>query len=363
LKTVQELQSSKIRPPQTVTDILHGGWAIRILKSAVEIGLFEQLLDGPANAKAVAQKLGMPLHGVTLMLNALVGLKLLVRGDLDVGDVPFKFSDRGDDTGEATYGLSEEARVYLLKDSPLFAGMYLRQHDELEKMWRSLTDTISSGKPVMEVNTDATAEEIFPRLAEAIIPLNYAISCDVVRYLKELNKAFDKPLKILDLACGSAIWSIPFAQDNKWSKIDALDFPAVLEVAKRISAKFGVSDNFHYLTGNWRQVKIAEAHYDVAILGHILHSEGKELSKNLLTYCHGGLRSGGVLVIGEFMTNKEHTGPLFPLMFGINMHLATTDGCVFSEDELKQMCLDAGFSDVIRHTAAQYESTVLLAVK
>jgi len=360
LKTVQELQSSKIRPPQTVSDILHGGWAIRILKTAVEIGLFEQLLDGPMSAAAVSSKLGMPSHGITLMLDALVGLKLLMRGDLDVGDVPFKSSDA---SAEPTFCLSEEARVYLLKDSPLFAGMYLRQHDELDKMWRSLTETISSGKPVMEVNTDATAEEIFPRLAEAIIPLNYAISCDVVRYLKELNAAFDQPLKILDLACGSAIWSIPFAQDNKWSKIDALDFPAVLEVAKKISAKFGVSDSFHYLSGNWRQVKLAEGHYDVAILGHILHSEGKELSQNLLAHCRAGLRAGGILVIGEFMTNKDHTGPLFPLMFGINMHLATTDGCVFSVDELKQMCLDAGFSDVIRHTASQYESTVLLAVK
>ncbi|MBS1996021.1 MAG: methyltransferase domain-containing protein [Cyanobacteria bacterium SZAS LIN-2] len=361
MKTVQDLQGAKIGPPQTICDILHGGWAIRILRTAVEISLFEALLDGPRDAQLVAKQLDMPLQGIALMLDSLVGLDLLERAD---------YAGLGEslaDGGTALYKLNEQSETYLLKDSPLFAGMYLKQHEELDKMWRSLTETVRSGKPVMEVNTDATAEEIFPRLAESIIPLNYAVASDVVQFLRIIDLAYTRPLKILDVACGSAIWSIPFAQDNRETKIDALDFPAVLDVARKTSERFGVSGNFNYLPGNWRDVKVQENHYDAVILGHILHSEGKELSQQLLAYCHACLREGGVLVIGEFMTNKEHTGPIMSLMFGLNMYLATTSGCVFSAHELKQMCLDAGFTDIIKHNSVRYssqeESTVLLAIK
>lgn len=57
-----------------------------------------------------------------------------------------------------------------------------------------------------------------------------------------------------------------------------------------------------------------------------------DLSRQLLKYCADALRPGGMLVIAEFFTNKQKI--LHPLMFGLNMYLATTDGCVFSVDEL-----------------------------
>lgn len=356
MKTVQELQSETLAPPQTISKILHGSWAIRILKTACEISIFEVLQDGPKDADAVAASLSMPVAGISLLLDALVGLKLIERADLQDPNTAANI-------GAATYILNDESSTYLLKDSALFLGLYLRQNEELDKMWRLLTDTLKTGKPVMEVNLDAKAEEIFPQLAEAIFPLSYAIAYDVVRFLKSHQDYFGEPLNVLDLACGGAAWSIPFVQENAHSKVDALDFPAVLSVTKRTAEKFGVAPQFRYLPGNWREIKVEPAIYDVAILGHILHSEGADMSKKLIAYCYQALRSGGALVIAEFMTNKEHSGPLHSLMFGLNMHLATTNGCVFSLDQLKQMCFDAGFSEVIRHTGIQYDSPVLLAFK
>jgi hypothetical protein len=108
---------------------------------------------------------------------------------------------------------------------------------------------------------------------------------------------------------------------------------------------------------------VEPAHYDVAILGHILHSEGLERSKELIAYCYQALQPGGALIIAEFMTNREHTGPLHSLLFGLNMYLATTNGCVFSLEQLKQMCISAGFGEVIRHSGIGYDSPVVLAFK
>ncbi|MBP9090884.1 methyltransferase domain-containing protein [bacterium] len=355
------------------------------MKSAVDLGIFESLSDGPMSAALIAKKQALQLEGTKLIADSLVGMNLLDRADLN-GHARSR---------EAVYELNMTSQTYLISESPLFMGMYLKQHDELDKMWRGLRETIRTGTPVMAVNEDAKAQDIFPHLAEAIMPLNYCIAADVVKYLKDRSHSAKNPqdlktagsghddeansltsalsnknafnnkraLNILDLAAGSAVWSIPFAQDNRDNHIAALDFPAVLAVTRKITERFDVANQYTEVPGNWRNIKLSPGLYDVVILGHILHSEGLEMSKKLLAYCAAALKDGGTLVIAEFMPNQERTAPLYPLMFGLNMYLATANGCVFSFDEITSLCHAAGFRDVYRHQGVEYDSPVVFATK
>lgn len=360
-------------PPEEITQLLHGSWVIRIIKTAVELELFQQLKDEARTASAVAANLQFPVKGVQMMLDSLVGMRLLLRHDLErrssLGPASLpgeRVSDAGETVSEPVYKLSTVAGTYLLKESPLFMGPYLKQHEELDKMWRGLTETIRTGKPVMEVNQEERAAEIFPRLAESIVPLNYAIAVDALQFVKQRLALADRSgdsLQVLDVAAGSAVWSIPFAQDNAGTRVSAIDFDSVLAVTARITERFQVRGQYDHLPGNWRQVELPEQTYDVAILGHILHSEGKKLSLDLLRYCARAQRPGGVLIIAEFFTNQERTAPLHPLMFGLNMYLATTDGCVFSQEEMTELCMEAGYSQVVRHSSAAYQSPLIFAVK
>lgn len=365
------LSTLRLMPPTPITSALEGSWAIQVLKSAVDLGIFESLSAGPLSAALIAKKQSLQVKGTKLIADALVGMNLLDRADLN-GHVR---------STEAIYELNMTSQTYLISESPLFMGMYLKQHDELDKMWRGLRETIRTGVPVMEVNEDAKAEEIFPHLAEAIVPLNYCIASDVVKYLKERNrgagstnskngnsrednlKEEKRALNVLDLAAGSAVWSIPFAQDNRDNHIAAIDFPAVLAVTRKITERFEVASQYTEVPGSWRDIRLSPGLYDVVILGHILHSEGLEMTKKLLAYCAAGLKEGGTLVIAEYMPNQERTAPLYPLMFGLNMYLATTNGCVFSFDEITSLCLAAGFSDVYRHQGVEYVSPVVFATK
>ncbi len=381
------LSTLRLMPPSPITSTLEGSWAIEVLKSAVDLGIFESLSDGPLSAALIAKKQALQVEGTKLIADSLVGMNLLDRADLN-GHVR---------STEAVYELNVISQTYLILESPLFMGMYLKQHDELGKMWRGLRETIRTGTPVMAVNEDAKAQEIFPQLAEAIVPLNYCIAADVVKYLKERNQSAKsrqnlkktaledqceddanglanalstkntlntkKALNILDLAAGSAVWSIPFAQDNRDNHIAALDFPAVLAVTRKITERFEVANQYTEVPGNWRNIKLSPGLYDVVILGHILHSEGLEMSKKLLAYCAAALKDGGTLVIAEYMPNQERTAPLYPLMFGLNMYLATANGCVFSFDEITSLCHAAGFRDVYRHQGVEYDSPVVFATK
>lgn len=52
---------------------------------------------------------------------------------------------------------------------------------------------------------------------------------------------------------------------------------------------------------------------------------------------------GGKLVIAEMIANNDRGGPPFAMLFGVNMLINTTQGCVFTDSELNEMLCAAGF--------------------
>ena len=78
----------------------------------------------------------------------------------------------------------------------------------------------------------------------------------------------------------------------------------VLEVTRRTAAQFGLADRFSYIAGDLATADFGEG-YNVALLGHILHSEGPERSKALLKKTFDALAPGGSIVIAEFLVDPE----------------------------------------------------------
>ncbi len=311
-------------PPDQIMLVQSAPRAYQILKAAMELGVFETMEKAPKSSNSIAKDLKLDKRGTECLLNALVGLNFIARKD-------------------KMFELIEVSRTYLLQSSDLYMGLYLKHAEQLDKGWSQLGDAVRSGKPVQEVNTQKTAEEFFPALAEGIFPMSYAIAQMVARDLSDVNHG---KARILDVAAGSGVWSIPFAEANKSATVDALDFPAVLEVTKKITAKRGLADRYNFLSGDWRHIKWKPSEYNIIVLGHILHSEGKEESKKLLKQCAESLQPDGVVVVAEFLCDEQRSGPAAALIFELNMFLHTTEGCVFAVDELKNMLHEAGFKHV-----------------
>jgi O-methyltransferase len=143
--------------------------------------------------------------------------------------------------------------------------------------------------------------------------------------------------------------------------VTAVDWSGMIPTTKRITQKFGVADRFKFIEGDLLEADFGSA-YDVATLGHILHSEGEARSRQLLKKTLGALKSGGTIAIGEWLVNDERTEPLPSLMFAVNMLVNTEEGDTFSFNEIKSWLEEAGFKDA-RTLEVPGPSPLVLATK
>ena len=115
----------------TIEHILDTAFAFRkskALLSAVELGLFGVLADGPQSARELTRRLGLQGRGARDFLDALVALKLL---------------DRGND---GLYSNAPACWAYLDPRQPTYIGDLMQYlNGRMYRMWEHLTAALLQG--------------------------------------------------------------------------------------------------------------------------------------------------------------------------------------------------------------------------
>ena len=222
-----------------------------------------------------------------------------------------------------------------------------------------LSDIVREGRPAVAVNQETEGTEFFSQLVENIIPMSYPPAQTLGDHL-QLVKTKNE-IRVLDLAAGSGIWGIALAEKSPRVRVTAVDWPGMIPTTKRITQKFGVGDRFNYLEGDVLKANFGNG-YDIATLGHILHSEGEERSRQLLKKTFSALKPGGIIAVAEWLVNDKRTEPTHSLMFAVQMLVNTEKGDTFSFNEIKSWLEDAGFRKV-RKLEAPGPSPLVLATK
>ena len=301
------------------------GWGFApplLLEAGVRCRVFDLLDAGPKTVAQMAAETGASPRGLRALMNALVGLELLAK--------------QGD-----AYGLTPESAAYLVSTKPAFLGGMTRHlSNHLIPHWLHLTESVRTGKPPISVNRETTGGEFFREFVEDLFANNYATAKALAEHL--LAKEPAGPYRVLDLAAGSGVWSIALAEKSPLVRVTVVDWPAVIPVCQKVTARRGVGDRYEYRPGDLLEVDFG-AGYQAATLGHILHSEGEKRSRALLKKVFAALAPGGVIAIAEMVPNEDRTGPAMPLIFAVNMLVHTDEGDTFTFGEMSAWLREAGF--------------------
>jgi len=327
--------------PERIMQFAWGYVPTMVLESAIHHRVFDVLDQGPKTLDETAAATGASRRGLRAIMNVLVGLNFLSKD------------------GE-TYKLTPESEAFLVSTKPSFQGGILKHTSgHLIPRWLRLNEIVKTGQPSVAVNQEGDGTTFFQSFVMDIFPMSYPSATTLARHL-ELGKR-GGPVKVLDLAAGSGVWGIALAQSAPNVSVTAVDWSGVLPATRSSVDRFGLTDRFTFTAGDLNTSDFGQG-YDIATLGHILHSEGEARSRALLRKTFDALAAGGTIAIAEFLVNPDRRGPVPSLLFATNMLVNTEEGDTFSFEEISEWLKDAGFVDM-RLLDAPGPSPLILATR
>jgi len=320
-KTTMSTATAAPVTPQRISQLAWSYAAPLILEAAIRNHVFDALDSGPKTIEQVHAATGASTRGLTAIMNALCGLELLAK-----------------DSGHR-FSLTAESAAFLVRGKPSFmGGLILHTSEQLIPKWLHLNEVVRTGKPAAAVNQEGEGSEFFEQFVSDIFPMSYP-SAQTLAAALHLGQGH-----VLDLAAGSGVWGIALAQSSPGVRVTAVDWPNVLPVTRKTADRFGLKDRFTFIPGDLLSADFGSG-YNVATLGHILHSEGELRSHALLAKTYEALDSGGTIAIAEFLVNHDRKGPVTGLFFAVNMLVNTDEGSTYSFEEISDWLLAAGFTN------------------
>jgi ubiquinone/menaquinone biosynthesis C-methylase UbiE len=330
-------------PTVTPERLMQMAWAFApplMVAAAVQNSVFDSLADGPKSIADLGKVTGSSERGLTALLNGLSALGLLARD------------------GNGRYDLTAESAAFLVRDAPGYLGAFFHHiSGQVMQDWLQLPEAVRTGRSPVAVNEEQNGSPFFEKFVEALFGSNYPAARSLAQALEIEQR--NESVRVLDLAAGSSVWSIALAQQSPHVTATAVDWPGVLEITRRVVARNGLTERYQFIAGDLLEAEFGSG-YDIATLGHILHSEGEERSRRLLKKTHDALKPGGLIAIAEFLVNQDRSGPPNALIFALNMLVHTDKGSTYSFEEISEWLTATGFID-IRSIAAPAPSPLIVA--
>jgi N,N-dimethyltransferase/O-methyltransferase len=317
---------SAVAQARTIVEINSAYFKSKVLQSAVEIGLFEALANGPATAEAIAGKLGLRASLAPTYLDALASLQLLD-----------KQGDR--------YANSQAATQFLLPDSPTYLGATMLQHARMHyHNWARLADTLRADEPTREVKAHESGAAFADHYADADRARKLMAHMDTFNgfVADELAGKIDwSPYRsFVDLGGARGNMAARLATAHAHMSGTVYDLPAIEPFFTELMRVRGTTGRVHFHAGDFFRDPLPEA--DVYIIGHVLHDWPVERRRELVARTYDAVRPGGILVIYDAMLDPA--GPdATSLLQSLNCSMLRAGGSEYSLEEGRSYLSDAGY--------------------
>ena len=313
--------------------------------TALSLGVFDVLHEGPAALDQLANRLHCAGHALERLLGACCGLGLLALRD-------------------GLYHNRPVATRFLRVQSPETLSGYMLYSDRISfRLWGRLEDAVREGthRWNQEFGGGANIFEHFFATEEAKLTFLAGMHGLGLLGSPALATAVDLSRfgRLVDLGGGTGHLAIEVCRRYPEVAGCVFDLPAVTPVARRYIAQAGLAARINTADGDFFTDALPEA--DLYGVGRILHDWSDEKVRYLLDKIRTALPARGGLLICERTLNEERDGPLTAYLQSLNM-LVCTEGRERTASEYGQLVKDAGFSEfAVRRTGRPLDA--MLAVK
>lgn len=315
--------------PTPVLELLESFRRSKVMFTALTLGVFDRLAQGPASVTTLAKDLRCDADALQRLVDACCNLALLTQSGAGVANTPM-------------------ATMYLTAQSPRRLTGYARYSDAvLWKLWAHLDDAVREGthrwKQAYGIDgsifaslfrTDADRREFLMGMHGQGLISSPAIAAafDLSRYHR-----------LCDL--GGATGHLAVAACRRYPQLSAVvfDLADVLPTARELIAADGMSQRVSLAAGDFFSDPLPDA--DVFTLGRIIHDWSEPKVRQLLGKVYERLPAGGAIILAEKILDEDRAGPAWAVLQSLNM-LVCTEGKERTLGEYETLLKAAGFSRV-----------------
>jgi SAM-dependent methyltransferase len=308
--------------PLTIREIAVAFQKSRILLSGFELDIFTNIDESGTSNDEIAGHLQLDEHACERLLNALVSLGFLGKKNELFFNTPESFT-------------------FLSKRGPEYMGG-LMHTNHLWNTWSHLTEVVKTG-------TSAHSSEINARGDEWLVSFITAMHDRAIKQASQQLADLDLTgiKSVLDVGGGSGAFSMEFVKMKPEVEATVFDLPNVVPITKRFIEKEGFSDWIKTYTGDYTTDDLPTG-FDLVFLSAIIHSNSLGVNQQLIRKCFDALNENGKIIIQDWIMNNDRTQPTSGAVFAINMLVGTEAGDCFTEQEVTEMLISAGFSNISR---------------
>jgi precorrin-6B methylase 2 len=307
---------------QAILQIASAYQKSKILLAACELDIFTILGSESKSSAEVSVIIGTEKRATDRIMNALTALNLLEKKDS-------KFSN--------TLGTLR----FLVKGQPEFIGNMIHI-SHLWDRWATLTDCIRLGHAAVYQSINEKSDEWVESFVSSIHWRGFMVAPDVVKLIDLSNVN-----SLLDIGCGSGLYSMEFLNVKPSLDVTVFDYPKVITQTKKYFEKKGCLDKIKIIQGDILTDDFQKG-YDIVFLSQVLQLYSFWESLQILNRVYDTLNFGGTVIIHETLIDEERDAPESSAMLSMNMLVNTLSGDAYTETELDILLKEAWFTDVTK---------------
>jgi precorrin-6B methylase 2 len=301
--------------PQQLDEMARGFQAATVLLAANHAGMLRELCSKPQTADRLAGRLRLDRRAVATVVDALVCLGVLERDGAHL-KVPEALRSALDPSSPTTSANAMDHQWYLLQ------------------RWARLDSVLTTGEPLPRPREDDARTRAFI----------LAMADMARRSGRTLWEAADlsETAHLVDVGGGPGELALAALERYPTISATVFDRPEVLTIAREYAARRSVGSRLRLHPGDALRDDIPPC--DVALVSSLLHAYGPGGAQAIATHVAAGVRSGGRVLIREFLWDDEaHSGPVSAALFAVNMLSGTAEGRCWTAGELQAIFGRAGF--------------------